>query len=89
MKKERLLQKGEKNELGLHIDILFEQSVYLGELDRREGVNFDSFLFQTIIERAFSWIIVRKYDRGNDYSIYSISDRSNLLTHVKEKRNPE
>jgi hypothetical protein len=75
----------EKNESVLHLDKLFEQSLYLGELDRRKGVDFDSFLFQTTIGNECSWIIVRKYDRGKDYIIYSISDQSNLLTHIKEK----
>ena len=75
----------EKNESVLQIDILFETSTYLGTLIRKEKDDFISFLFQTSIANDPSWIIVRKYERSDDYCIYTISDQPNLLKYLKEK----
>lgn len=75
----------EKNESILQIKELFEKADYLGQLNRRDGDQFDSFLFQTTIANEPSWILVRKYDRGSDYLIYSISDQSSLVSHLMKK----
>ena len=66
---------------------MFEESKYQGELTRRADEDFNSFLFETEIANEPSWFIVRKYDRGTDYLIYSISDQSELKSHIKSKEN--
>ena len=78
----------EKNEAVLQIESLFESSKYLGKLDRKKGDHFSSFLFQTSIANDPSWFIVRKYDRGEEYCIYTISDQPNLLIHLEKKEDP-
>ena len=65
---------------------MFENSKFFGKLVRREKEDFDSFLFEIWIANESSWIIVRKYDRGGDCFIYSISDQSSLLDHLEENR---
>ena len=76
----------EKNESLLEIKCLFENSKFFGKLVRREKEDFASFLFEIWIAKDPSWIIVRKYDRGGDCFIYSISDQSSLLDHLEENR---
>ena len=76
----------EKNESLLEIKCLFVNSKFFGKLVRREKEDFDSFLFEIWIANEPSWIIVRKYDRGGDCFIYSISDQSSLLDHLEENR---
>ena len=51
---------------------MFEESKFQGELTRRADEDFNSFLFETEIANEPSWFIVRKYDRGNDYLVYSL-----------------
>ncbi|MBR4787593.1 MAG: hypothetical protein IK013_06955 [Bacteroidales bacterium] len=76
----------EKNEAILKIDKLFHDSEYLGELTKEHpDDDFTSFLFETEIATEKSWIIVRKYDRGTDYLIYSISDQSVMTSFLKKK----
>ena len=76
----------EKNESLLKIRNLFEDSKYHGELVRRAEEDLDSFLFETEIADEPSWIIVRKYDRGGQCFIYSISDQASLLDHLKKPK---
>ena len=74
----------EKNEAILRIDELFRDSDYLGELKKEHSDDdFSSFLFETKIANEKSWIIVRKYDRGTDYVIYSISDQPSITNYLK------
>lgn len=76
----------EKNEAVLRIDELFRDSNYLGELTKEHpNDDFTSFLFETEIAAEKSWIIVRKYDRGEDYLIYSISDHPVITNFLKKK----
>ena len=77
----------EKNESILRLKSLFEESMYQGELTRRADEDFNSYLFQTEIAKEPSWFIIRKYDRGSDYLIYSISDQPDLKSHIKSKEN--
>lgn len=76
----------EKNESLLKIKDLFENSKYHGELVRRAEEDFDSYLFETKIADEPSWMIVRKYDRGGQCFIYSISDQASLLDHLKKPK---
>ena len=78
----------EKNEAVLQLETLFETSKYLGRLNRKEGDDFSSFLFQTSIANSPSWLIIRKYDRSNEYCIYTISDQSSLLNYLEKKKDP-
>lgn len=74
-----------KNEMVLTIDKLFSKSKYRGELTKEnENDDFTSFLFETEIAHDKSWIIARKYDRGNDYLMYSISDNDNIVKYLKK-----
>lgn len=74
----------EKNEAILRIDELFRNSDYLGELKKEHSDDdFSSFLFETKIANEKSWIVVRKYDRGTDYLIYSISDQPSITNYLK------
>lgn len=75
-----------KNEMVLTIDKLFSKSKYRGELTKEnENDDFTSFLFETEIAHDKSWIIARKYDRGNDYLMYSISDNDNIVKYLKKR----
>jgi len=76
----------EKNESLLGIKRLFENSKFFGKLVRREKEDFDSFLFGVWIANEPSWIIVRKYDRGGQCFIYSISDQASLLDHLEKPK---
>ena len=77
----------EKNESILRLKSMFEESIYQGELTRRADEDFNSYLFETEIANEPSWFIIRKYDRGTEYLIYSISDQSELKSHIKSKEN--
>lgn len=77
----------EKNESILRLKSMFEESKFQGELTRRADEDFNSFLFETEIANEPSWFIVRKYDRGNDYLVYSISDQQELKSHIMSKEN--
>lgn len=77
----------EKNESILRLKSMFEESKFQGELTRRADEDFNSFLFETEIANDPSWFIVRKYDRGNDYLVYSISDQQELKSHIMSKEN--
>lgn len=75
----------EKNEAVLHIDTLFKNAKFLGELNRKPNVNYDSFLFETEIAGEKSWIIVRQNFNVRNCVIYSISDSEELITFLKKK----
>lgn len=74
----------EKNEALLHIDSLYKNSKYLGKLEKKVGVDYDSYLFETEIAGEKSWIVVKKYAFNTVATIYSISDSKTLLDHLKE-----
>lgn len=76
----------EKNEAILHIDSLYKNATYLGELNRKPNVNYDSYLFETEIAGERSWIIVNKVDGETKSKIYSISDNETLIGFLKRKR---
>ena len=76
--------KSKYSRLSHRIDELFRDSNYLGELTKEHpDDDFSSFLFETKIANEKSWIIVRKYDRGTDYVIYSISDQPSITNYLK------
>jgi len=51
----------------------------------QETYQLEIIKVQTSIANDPSWIIVRKYERSDDYCIYTISDQPNLLKYLKEK----
>ena len=75
----------EKNEMLLNIKSVIRRAEYLGRMSRRPNEDYSSYLFSTKIKGIESWIIVRKYDRVEDYVIHSISDNHSILQHLEKE----
>lgn len=75
----------EKNEMLLNIKCVIREAEYLGRMSRQPNDNYSSYLFSTKIKNHESWIIVRKYDRVEDYVIHSISDNHSILQHLEKE----
>lgn len=75
----------EKNEAILHLDSLYKNATYLGELTKKSDVNYDSYLFETEIAGEKSWIVVKQNFNVRHCVIYSISDSEELVNFLKKK----
>ena len=75
----------EKNEMLLNIKSVIRKAEYLGRMSRQPNDDYSSYLFSTKIRGIESWIIVRKYDRVEDYVIHSISDNHSIIEHLEKE----
>jgi Ni,Fe-hydrogenase III component G len=80
----------EKNETLLNIKSIIHNAAFLGKMSRKPDDDYSSYLFLTKIKNIKSWIIVRKYDRLDNYVIHSISDSYGIIRHLlKEEKDAD
>lgn len=68
----------EKNELLLQIREVLQKAGYLGYGIDKHDVGTVAHLFETVVGKEKSWIIVREYANG-EVNLHSISDSDNIL----------
>ena len=68
----------EKNELLLQINEVLQKAVYLGHGIDKHDAEIVAHLFETVVGKDKSWIIVREYANG-EINLHSISDSDNIL----------
>lgn len=68
----------EKNEMLLHIKKVIREAEYLGHGTDKHDAEIVAHLFETVVGKEKSWIIVREYSNG-EVNLHSISDNNNIL----------
>ena len=74
-----------KNEMLLDIASVIKNAEYIGEGPDKHDPTIKAHLFETKINNEKSWIIVRESFDGV-VRLHSISDRDNILKHIKRKK---
>ncbi len=73
-----------KNEALKYIDKILNLSTYLGALPDKHNVSVTAHIFETVINRKKSWIIVRQQPDGH-FVLHSISDSDKFVELLKNK----
>lgn len=74
----------EKNEMLLRIREVLQEAKYLGRGTDRHNEDARLHLFETLVDKDKSWIIVREFNDGT-VNLHSISDSENILKQLDEK----
>ncbi len=75
----------EKNEALLTLPKLMKEAKYLGYGQDEHDVDAKMHLFETVIGKTKSWIIVRETHKG-ECGVHSISDRPKIVSYLKSKK---
>lgn len=75
---------GLKNEALKYIDKILNLSTYMGPAEDKHNALFTTHVFETVVNRKKTWILVREAPTG-ELSLHSITDSEKILTFIDGK----